>query len=135
MLPRAPERGAGGIKIRRLAVQNCDGFCDPTRTLYPKAPAKADPSRSEFGLPLSLLFFCSSSTNTGSGRPNYRQRIAPRLPDSLTHGALSLATDPQTAPPLREGAQSFVHVAATAHAAGREQRKPREQAPPLADTC
>ena len=78
-------RGEEG-RIQRLADQNCDSFCDPTRTLYSKAPANFEASRSKSALPPSLLFFCSSSTNTTGGRPKCRKRLAPRLPTLLTWG-------------------------------------------------
>ena len=93
-----PQKGAEG-RIRRLGVQNCDGFCDPTRTLYPKAPANFEASRSESDLPPSVRFSCSLKTHARGGRPNCRKRIAPRLPTSLTQGRCRMPLTPnRTAP-------------------------------------
>ena len=55
-------------------------------------------------------------------------------PHLVNPGRLPLATDPQTAPPLQEGTQSFVEVDAAAHTVSLERKKPREPAPPPADT-
>ena len=117
-----PQRGVEG-RIRRLAVQNCDGFCDPTRTLYPKAPANFEASRSESDLPPSLLFSARLAPFTSGGRPICRKTIVPRL-----------TTDPQTAPPLQEGTQSFVEVDAAAYTVSLDRKKPRESAPPPTGT-
>ena len=56
-------------------------------------------------------------------------------PHPVNPGRLPLATDPQTAPPLQEGTQSFVEADAAANTVGLDRKKPCEPAPPLADTA
>ena len=95
---QSPKDGVDA-RIRRLGVQNCDSFCDPTRTLHPKAPVNFEAARKEPNLPPSVRFSFSLKTLARGGKPNCRKRIAPRLPTSLTRGRCRMPLTPnRTAP-------------------------------------